>query len=256
MRRPSVPAVGQRPPARNPKSLYHNGLNMLRPLVRRMPCTAATRFPPNPTMTAMPLARALGRTALLAALLLAPLACATTTVSRVNPADVTDLSGRWNDTDSRLVANQLIEQSLGAEWVKQYRNGHGGESPAVIVGDFANRTTEHIPVNTFVKDLENAFVRSGSVRVVASAQERAEIRGEREDQQQNARTDTRAKLGMEQGARYMLKGELQSIADAQGREKIMYYQVDATLIDLETNTKVWVGQHKIKKYIERKPFGV
>jgi hypothetical protein len=140
--------------------------------------------------------------------------------------------------------------------VRSFRTTHGGESPAVIVGDFANRTTEHIPVGTFVKELENAFVRSGSVRVVASAQERAEIRGERADQQQNARTDTRSKLGMEQGARYMLKGELQSIADSEGRERVMFYQVDATLIDLETNTKVWVGQHKIKKYIERKPFGI
>ena len=217
-------------------------------------------------MTAIPLARAarrlqhrLPRTFALAALgltLVGPVACATKSVSRINPADVTDLSGRWNDTDSRLVANQLIEQSLGAEWMKGFRNSHGGESPSVIVGDFANRTSEHIPVGTFVKDLENAFVRSGSVRVVASAQERAELRGEKADQQQNARTDTRAKLGMEQGARYMLKGELQSIADAAGRERIMYYQVDATLIDLETNTKVWVGQHKIKKYIERKPFGL
>jgi hypothetical protein len=210
-------------------------------------------------MTASPIARAvrvLPRALALAALLAGSAACATKSVSRINPADVTDLSGRWNDTDSRLVANQLIEQSLGAEWVASYRNGHGGQSPAVIVGDFANRTTEHIPTGTFVKDLENAFVRSGSVRVVASAQEREELRGERTDQQQNARTDTRTRLGMEQGARYMLKGELQSIGDSQGREKIMYYQVDATLIDLETNTKVWVGQHKIKKYIERKPFGI
>jgi len=214
-------------------------------------------------MTAIPLARrlqhGLPRTVAIAALglvLVGPAACATKSVTRINPADVTDLSGRWNDTDSRLVANQLIEQSLGADWVRSFRTTHGGESPAVIVGDFANRTTEHIPVGTFVKDLENAFVRSGSVRVVASAQERAELRGERADQQQNARTDTRAQLGMEQGARYMLKGELQSIGDAEGRERIVYYQVDATLIDLETNTKVWVGQHKIKKYIERKPFGV
>jgi penicillin-binding protein activator len=214
-------------------------------------------------MTAIPLARrlqaGLPRTVALAALglvLVGPVACATKSVTRINPADVTDLSGRWNDTDSRLVANQLIEQSLGAEWVKGFRNAHGGESPAVIVGDFANRTTEHIPVGTFVKDLENAFVRSGSVRVVASADERAELRGEKADQQQNARADTRAQLGMEQGARYMLKGELQSIGDAEGRERIMYYQVDATLIDLETNTKVWVGQHKIKKYIERKAFGL
>ena len=192
----------------------------------------------------------------LAALVVAPVACATKSVSRINPADVTDLSGRWNDSDSRLVANQLIEQSLNAEWVRQYRAAHGGESPPVIVGDFANRSMEHIPVGTFVKDLENAYVRSGSVRVVASATERAEIRGERADQQQNARADTRAKLGMEQGARYILKGEVQSMTDAENRERIMYYQVDATLIDLETNSKVWVGQHKIKKYIERKQFGL
>jgi penicillin-binding protein activator len=36
----------------------------------------------------------------------------------------------------------------------------------------------------------------------------------------------------------------------------VFYQVDASLIDLETNAKVWVGQHKIKKYVERARFGL
>ena len=214
-------------------------------------------------MTAIPLARrlqtGLPRTVALAALglvLVGPAACATKSVTRINPADVTDLSGRWNDTDSRLVANQLIEQSLDAEWVRSYRDAHGGVAPTVIVGDFSNRTTEHIPVATFLKDLEKAYVASGVVKVVAGAAERAEVRGERADQQQNASADTRARIGVEQGARYMLKGELQSITDSEKRERIVYYQVDATLIDLETNAKVWVGQHKIKKYIERKQFGL
>ena len=208
----------------------------------------------------MPPARAalrqLTRALALAALLVASAACATKRVSRINPADVTDLSGRWNDTDSRLVANQLIEQSLGADWVRAYRDAHGGVAPTLIVGDFSNRTTEHIPVGTFLRDLERAYIASGSVKVVATAAERQEVRGERQDQQQNASADTRARLGVEQGARYMLKGELQSITDAENRERIVYYQVDATLIDLETNAKVWVGQHKIKKYIERKQFGL
>ena len=35
-----------------------------------------------------------------------------------------------------------------------------------------------------------------------------------------------------------------------------FYQVDLTLTDLETNGKVWVGQHKIKKFIERPRFGL
>ncbi|MFI5257371.1 MAG: penicillin-binding protein activator LpoB [Gemmatimonadales bacterium] len=181
-------------------------------------------------------------------------ACAKKVV-RIEPTAVTDLSGRWNDTDSRLVANQLVQQSLAAGWAKRYTDTHGGEPPTIIVGNFANRTLEHIAVGTFVNDVEKAIVTTGAARVVASGQERSDLRDERKDQQQNSRADTRARLGQELGARYMLAGELQAIEDVDGRERVVFYQVDASLIDLETNTKVWVGQHKIKKYIERPRFG-
>lgn len=184
-----------------------------------------------------------------------PLACGSKKVSRIDPSSVTDLSGRWNDTDSRLVANELIQQSLSAAWARRYMDAHGGEAPTVIVGEFRNRTLEHIPVGTFIRDLERAFVNSGVVRVVASSDERQSVRAEREDQQEHARAETRARLGQELGAKYMLQGELQAIEDQEGREKIVYYQVDATLVDLESNEKVWVGQHKIKKYIERRRLG-
>lgn len=192
---------------------------------------------------------------LLAGLAVAPLGCATKRVSRIDPTAVTDLSGRWNDTDSRLVANELIEQSLSAAWARRYADSNGGRAPAVIVGEFRNRTMEHIPVGTFVRDLERAFINSGVVQVVASSDERQEVRAERADQQEHARADSRARVGQELGAKYMLQGELQAIEDQEGREKIVFYQVDATLVDLESNQKVWVGQHKIKKYIERKRFG-
>ena len=52
----------------------------------------------------------------------------------------------------------------------------------------------------------------------------------------------------------MQVGELQAIEDVDGRERVVFYQVDASLIDLETNAKVWAGQHKIKKYVERARF--
>jgi hypothetical protein len=125
----------------------------------------------------------------------------------------------------------------------------------VLVGGFNNRTLEHIAVGTFVKDIERALVNTGAARVVASVSERADVRAERKDQQQNARAGTRASLGQELGARYILAGELQAIEDVDGRERVVFYQVDASLIDLETNAKVWVGQHKIKKYVERTRFG-
>lgn len=196
------------------------------------------------------------RAALLAlAATLSLAACNNTRVSRIDPTSVTDLSGRWNDADSRLVANALVTQALTGSWLERASARRGGRAPTVIVGRIANRTTEHIPVGTFVRDVERAFVGSNAVSVVASADERAEVRGERADQQQNATADSRARLAKEQGAQYLLQGDVQTIEDAEGRERVVTYQVDATLLDLESNAKVWVGQHKIKKYVDRRRIG-
>ncbi|MBI2795560.1 MAG: penicillin-binding protein activator LpoB [Gemmatimonadetes bacterium] len=187
---------------------------------------------------------------------LALAACSSTRVSRIDPNAVTDLSGRWNDADSRLVANALIQQSLGNPWARNFAQANGGRQPTVIIGSIRNKSMEHIPVGTFVADLERALVNSGQVQVVASKAERGQLRDERADQQQNAAADSRARLAREQGARYMLQGDVQTIEDSEGKEKVVFYQVDAALIDLETNAKVWIGQHKIKKYIERRGIGL
>ena len=186
-------------------------------------------------------------------------ACAGRQVSRVASNQAIDLSGRWNDTDSRLVAEELIKQSFespyGSNWAMRYSQSNAGDQPTVIVGTIRNRSMEHIPVNTFVRDLERAYINSGLVRVVASSEERSELRAEREDQQGNAAADTRAAQGMETGADFMLQGELQSIEDSEGGESVVFYQVDLTLVDLQSNAKVWSGQHKIKKFIDRGKLG-
>ncbi len=186
----------------------------------------------------------------LAVTVLAVSGCSIKRVERIDPNSVTDLSGRWNDADSRLVANALITQSLESSWAREYAAANGGTAPAVIVGQIRNRTMEHIPIGTFVRDLERAYVQSGMVRLVASAEEREELRSERADQQTNASAETRARMARELGARYMLQGDVQAIEDQEGRERVVFYQVDVTLLDLETNVRTWMGQHKIKKYIQ------
>ncbi|HYJ78696.1 MAG TPA: hypothetical protein VEW03_03765, partial [Longimicrobiaceae bacterium] len=76
------------------------------------------------------------------------------------------------------------------------------------------------------------------------------------DQQDNAAADTRARLGRERGAQYMLQGDISSIEDREGGRRVLFYQIDMTLVDLETNDKTWTGQHKIKKFIERPRFRI
>jgi hypothetical protein len=206
-------------------------------------------------MDMSPLSRLAARAALVA-LVAAGAGCQPKQVNRIDPAAVTDLSGRWNDTDSRLVADELIKQSLDGPWLKRYSDAHGGAAPTVLVGDFANKTYEHIAVGTFLNDLERAFTNSGAVQVMAGGAARDQIRDERADQQTNANAGTRAKLANETGARYMLQGEIQAIEDSEGKEKVVFYQIDATMVDMESNAKVWIGQHKIKKYVLRKRVGL
>jgi uncharacterized protein (TIGR02722 family) len=202
------------------------------------------------------LARGL-RAALATGMILVSGGCATQ-VTRVSPDQQIDLSGRWNDVDSRQVADAMVRQSFQAEfgpgWAMQYMQAHGGRKPTLIVGTIRNRSMEHIPVQTFVRDIERAYLGSGQVQVVASAEERVEVREERLDQQEHAAADTRARLAREHGAQYMLQGDISQITDREGGRRVVYYQVDMTLVDLETNAKTWTGQHKIKKVVEQPRF--
>ncbi|MEE2733105.1 MAG: penicillin-binding protein activator LpoB [Pseudomonadota bacterium] len=181
-----------------------------------------------------------------AALLLA--ACATS-VERVAPDSTIDLSGAWNDTDSRLVAEEMIQDALSRPWIGEFA-GRTGKRPVVIVGTVRNLSHEHINVKTFVADMERALINSGRVDFVASRDDRGEVRDERMDQDLNAREDTRNAAGQELGADFMMQGQINTIIDVEGKEQVRYYQVDLTLISMADNRKVWLGQKKIKKYVK------
>jgi hypothetical protein len=170
-------------------------------------------------------------------------------IDRIEPDTVTDLSGDWNDTDSRLVAEEMIQDSLSHPWLANYSRAKK-KQPVVIVGEVKNLSHEHINVATFVNDMERALINSGRVEFVASRDERGEIRDERLDQDTHAREDTRKAAGQEIGADFMLKGTINTIIDALEKKQTRYYQVDLTLISMADNRKVWTGQKKIKKAIK------
>jgi uncharacterized protein (TIGR02722 family) len=173
-----------------------------------------------------------------------------TSVERVDVNKTIDLSGAWNDTDSQLVSDEMIKDVLAQVWLSEFTQAQKRQ-PAVIVGEVRNLSHEHINVNTFVSDLERAMINSNRVQFVASSTERQEVREERKDQDLNASEATRKAMGEEKGADFMLKGTINTIIDTSGKTQLRYYQVDLTLISLADNRKVWVGQKKIKKLVER-----
>ena len=182
-------------------------------------------------------------------------ACTSVKVDRVDVNETIDLSGKWNDTDSRLVSEEMVTDALNRPWLGQYRTGHRHD-PVVIVGTVRNRSDEHINTRTFVKDLERALINSGEVQFVASAEERGEVREERQDQASHSSETTAKEEGQEIGADFMLQGSINTISDRIEGKEVKYYQVNLEMIDIQTHRKAWIGEKKIKKLVQQSRFGL
>jgi hypothetical protein len=181
---------------------------------------------------------------------LSVLACAPVQVNRLDVKEQKDLSGRWNDTDARLVAEEMIGDSLARPWLPTAQQ-RLKRTPAVIVGTVRNQSMEHINTDTFVEELQRALINSGQVSFVASKDERTQVREERRDQDANAADATRKAHGEEQGADYVLSGGINAIQDEVSGQKLVFYQVNLKLLDMKTNQIVWNGQKQIKKNVIR-----
>lgn len=170
-------------------------------------------------------------------------------VSRISEKDQVDLSGRWNNTDSRLTAEEIIKECQSGAWIASHVE-KTGKKPVVIVGFVTNKSHEHIEAETFILDLEKSFINQGQVKVVQGGDKRNAIRGERGDQQDNASQSTMKAFGLEMGADYMLQGDINSIVDSYKRKKVIYYQINLQLTNIQTNEVVWIGDKKITKYVK------
>jgi uncharacterized protein (TIGR02722 family) len=171
-------------------------------------------------------------------------------VTRTEPDHVTDFSGIWNDTDSRLVSEEMISDCLSRPWLGEYTGRHD-RKPVVLVGVVNNKTMEHISTETFVNDLQRELVNSGRVSFVAEKEIRELMREEKYDQERYSSPETMKKMGREIGADFMLFGDINMIVDQIEGKKAKFYQVDLELINIETNEKVWLGQKKIKKVVSK-----
>ena len=170
-------------------------------------------------------------------------------VTRIDANEVIDINGSWNNTDSRITAEELIKQIMNENWLNNHLQTKT-KKPVVIVGMVTNKSHEHLEAETFMKDLERSFIQTQRIGLVQSGKKREELRGEKADQQTNASVNTMKKFGLENGADYILQGSINSIVDAFKRNKTVTYQVNLELTNIETNEVVWIGEKKIAKQVK------
>ncbi|MEO1052196.1 MAG: penicillin-binding protein activator LpoB [Bacteroidota bacterium] len=176
------------------------------------------------------------------------LACSRS-VTRVSPDEQIDLSGRWNDTDSKLVANKMVQEFLTSSRYREYAEKKGSR-PAIAVGFIQNKTSEHIEADNYLRKFEVEIFNSGLADLVESGEFREKLRQERAEQQDFASPETTADWGKEIGADLMLFGTMTSEVDTYKKKKVVNYITTLQLTDVETAKLVWFGQEEIKKFIE------
>ncbi|MCT4581528.1 MAG: penicillin-binding protein activator LpoB [Flavobacteriales bacterium] len=172
-------------------------------------------------------------------------------VTRVDIDEQIDLSGKWNDTDSKLTSEKLTKQMTSEQWLADFLQANNGNKPVMIVGFVKNKSHEHIEAETFIKDIERNLILDQKVRIVQGGEKREQLRLERADQQDNASVSTMKKWGLEVGADFMLQGDINSIVDQIDKKRVVLYQINLELTNIQTNEIVWVGEEKIKKFIKR-----
>lgn len=176
------------------------------------------------------------------------LASCARSVSRIDPATEVNLSGRWNDSDSRIVADKMIADLTNSERFKEYAKTKGGK-PGIIIGIVKNKTSEHIDADNYIKKLEAAIFNANIANLIENDEFRDKLRVERAQQQEYADPKTVADWGKETGADLMLFGEMTSETDVYNKDRVTNYITTLFLTDMETNQRVWYGQQEIKKKI-------
>lgn len=169
-------------------------------------------------------------------------------VARISESEVKDFSGRWNEIDSRLTAEELIKECHSGPWLNEFVLKNM-KKPTVIVGFVKNKSHEHIDADMFMLDLEKSFITKGDIKLVQGGEKRKELRGERADQQDNASQSTMKSFGLEMGADYIMQGDIVSNVDSYKRRKTVTYKIVLQLTDIQSNQVVWFGDKKIIKEI-------
>ncbi len=180
-------------------------------------------------------------------------ACAGSSVQRLGLDEERALTDKWNDTDSKLVAEEMTTDMLGYPWLNDYHNPQRPR-PTVIIQRIRNKSHQHIAIETFVNEFKRVLIRSGKVDFVVSASEREDLREERLDQEIHASSKTQTAMAQETGADFALSGTITSIVEDVKRQRVTFYQVDLKLVEMKTNREVWNGEKKIKKLMKRSIF--
>jgi uncharacterized protein (TIGR02722 family) len=168
-----------------------------------------------------------------------------------DPNQTEILDDRWNDSDARMTGEEMIRSCLSRAWLTNFTSDRKGAKPSVLVGDFENRTDEHIDTKALFEAVRSELINSGRIRFL-DGDKRGDLLKEYQYQGSGVVRKEEAKgPGKQRGSDFFLYGAISSTVSQQGGKKRVTYQVEMRLTNIETSEIEWTEIKKITKRFER-----
>ncbi|HEX5748573.1 MAG TPA: penicillin-binding protein activator LpoB [Archangium sp.] len=167
-----------------------------------------------------------------------------------DPNTIEMLSDQFNENDLQLIAKKMVN-SLAAS--PRFSQPPGPQLPVVLVGRLKNKTSEHIDMVSLGDKIQTGLAQTGRFALLDKAA-REDLAEEYEYQQSGyVRPDSAKGPGEQASADYLLTGELASIVQQVGNDKLVYYKMTVKLNNVRTGIVEWTDEKEIRKKFERKP---
>lgn len=167
-----------------------------------------------------------------------------------DPNTIEMLSDRFNENDLQLIAKKMAESLATSPRFSQPRPD--GSLPIVLVGKLKNSTSEHIDMRSLGDKIQTALAQTGRFALV-DQQARQDIAEEYEYQQSGYVDPNAAKgPGQQTSVDFLMTGDLASIIQEVGRDKLVYYKMTAKLSNVRTGLIEWTDEKQIRKKFEKR----
>ncbi|AKQ64317.1 Putative lipoprotein [Myxococcus hansupus] len=167
-----------------------------------------------------------------------------------DPNTIEMLSDRFNENDLQLIAKKMADSLANSPRFSQPQPD--GALPIVLVGKLKNSTSEHIDMRSLGDKIQTALAQTGRFGLV-DQQARQDIAEEYEFQQSGYVDPNAAKgPGQQISVDFLMTGDLASIIQEVGRDKLVYYKMTAKLNNVRTGLIEWTDEKQIRKKFEKR----
>lgn len=165
-----------------------------------------------------------------------------------DPNTIEMLSDQFSENDLQLIAKKMVDSLVASPAFGQIQG-----RPIVVVGKMKNSTSEHIDMRSLGDKLQVQLSKTGRFAFMDKGA-REEIAEEYEYQGSGYVRPGEAKgPGQQASADYLMTGEISSIVQEVGADKLVYYKMTSKLHNLRSGIIEWTDEKEIRKKFEKKP---